>query len=254
MRRHCPGPIYAAVLLLGALSAGIAAAQDRQPARDVLGKARTQTDRSLEALLQKLESGRPAPPSEAAKAEAIARELEQEQRVSRPTPPEAIPHQTAPAAPLTNHRAALTPPATAPAAEPTPAEPAPPTSPSRPPESFSVPGGAGQPVRRPAAPAAAAHQPVAPGIHFTPGRPAAVPPEPPPAITAPPPAAPAPRRASTGPTVSEPAVTAKPATDAVRRQPPPPASRRGLCTDILQRAALGDLTEEDRSILRTQCR
>jgi hypothetical protein len=42
-----------------------------------------------------------------------------------------------------------------------------------------------------------------------------------------------------------------------QRQPPAQpanARRRANCTEILQRATIGELSEEDRAILRTQCR
>lgn len=274
--------LIATLALLGVLVAGPARGADPLPAKSLLGRAQSSAEReSLESLLSKLEAERkPAPPrqlDEAAKAEELARQLEQ-----APAPPAKADAPVIPPAAPTGMAGASTKaansfsfpksmggqpigraaeePATPPAAMASEPPPAPPSSAAAAPV---APAPATPPPAVAAAPAVApALPPVAPGVHLSMGaRPAALAPEPPArAEKAPPharipeiaplivPATPKAREAYLpGPGDARPVTGAK-------KTPPAAAARRGLCTEILQRATLGELTEEDRAILRTQCR
>ena len=265
MSAHVLQPaILATLMLLGVLAAGPADAADPTPAKSILGKAQSSAEReNLESLLGRLEAGqRPARPrnvDEAAKAEELARQLAREPRSAQGAsnrhetvsiPPAA---DAAPKGPGTVTTNSFTFPKAL-GGQPIGRAPAEPRSP----EVNPAPVVAASPPPTPTLP------PVAPGIHLSPGAiPASHPIEKPPVRSEPaaprarvpelpplPPPAPAAREASL-PAVDAP--TSRPAAHG-KKTPPPVAARRALCTDILQRATLGELTEEDRAILRTQCR
>jgi hypothetical protein len=257
----------ATLIILGAMAAVPAGAADPLPAKGLLGKAQSLAERdSLEALMKKLEaarrqsSPRPATLDEAAKAEELARELQLER--SKPAGTPGVREAASPSNPAVSFAfpkstggqpvGRTLPPEPEPEPAPAPAEPAPvhqaPTAlPPMPP----TPTPPVQPEISPLRPVETALPPVAPGIHLSPAsRPVAAAPTIEPDPPAPQPRSPIPEL----PRLAAPVSDKDPAPAASKRGHPATASRRGMCTDILQRATLGELTEEDRAILRTQCR
>lgn len=225
------------LLALGAAGSAVA-----EPGRDMLGKARTQSDmRAVKGLIERLEAGQPAaitakPAEPAAIATPEAELAEQMAKELAEEPPKA---EYSPQANVMSFSAARGGQPTSPAESPSALETAPAVV---------------------AAPAPAQAPPVAPGIHLSPALPVAAAP---PAAIAPAPTAPPVLPAITLPELPPlpprlPAVASQPAEPPIAapaRRPVPSANhRRNACNEILQRATLGELTEEDRAILRTQCR
>lgn len=130
---------------------------------------------------------------------------------------------------------------------------------SAPPLRFTSPTGVGGQATGRSSPPADRPAEAAPAEPATPVLPVATPLPQLPSI-APPDRLPAPPRlAAPLPTVREapppqPVTVTPPPSPAVKRPPNPAANKRTLCTEILQRGALGELSEEDRDILRTHCR